>query len=159
MEVTRLRVAVGDHLLAIEHIGSTAICGLSAKPIIDIGAAVASSKEAIRYLAPLTELGYEFRGANGLPGRAYFVKGHPRTHHLHVLEVTSSAWANHLAFRDYLCKDDHAAKEYDRVKRQLAEMHPTDRVAYTNGKAPFIQEILRRASEGGSSRALIASRG
>lgn len=146
-EATRLRVAIGDHVLAIEHIGSTAICGLSAKPIIDIGVAVTNSNEAIRCIAPLTTLGYEFRGENGIPGRFYFVKGRPRTHHLHVLESTSSAWVNHLAFRDFLSTHEDAAKEYDRVKRQLAKEHPTDRVAYTNGKAPFIQEILARASE------------
>jgi GrpB-like predicted nucleotidyltransferase (UPF0157 family) len=105
----------------------------------------AIGEQAERCIAPLANLGYEYRGENGIPGRFYFVKGDPRTHHLHVSNGRSSAWGNHLAFRDHLRQNGDAAKEYDRLERRLAETFRDDKASYTEGKAPFIEAVLRRA--------------
>ncbi len=101
-EEARLRDAVGEHVTAIEHVGSTSICGISAKPIIDIAVGVRELADAEKCVRPLEEMGYEYRGENGIPGRYYFIKGEPRTHHLHMVELDSELWKNHLLFRDYL---------------------------------------------------------
>ncbi len=139
--------AIGEYVLEIEHIGSTAICGVSAKPVIDIAAAVVGPVQAGRCIDPLTNLGYTYRGEYGIRGRLYFVKGYPRTHHLHLLNVQSVEWASHLAFRDALRRDGGLAQEYDRLKRGLAERYRADKAPYTAGKAPFIQAVLKRALE------------
>jgi GrpB-like predicted nucleotidyltransferase (UPF0157 family) len=144
-EEARLREAIGEHLVAIEHIGSTAICGLSAKPIIDIAAAVRQASDAERCVRPLENIGYEYRGESGIAGRYYFVKGEPRTHHLHMVELAGDFWRGHLLFRDYLRKHREIAEEYERLKRDLAIKNEMDRKAYTEGKGTFIEEVLKRA--------------
>ena len=88
-EAARLFASLGNDALDVQHIGSTAIPGLPAKPILDIGVAVANFEEAIRCVPLLEQLGYTYRGENGIPRRHYFVKGNPRTHHLHMLEIAS----------------------------------------------------------------------
>lgn len=145
-EELRLRHAMGARAVWIEHVGSTAVCGLSAKPIIDIAVAVKQAADAASSVSALKEIGYEYRGENGIRGRFYFVKGAPRTHHLHVVEMDSELWRNHLLFRDYLRMHNGAVHEYERLKRRLALEYPTDREAYTEGKASFICEVLTRAS-------------
>ncbi len=144
-EEARLREAVGEYVVAFEHVGSTAVCGLSAKPIIDIAAAVRGAADAGRCVGPLEGIGYEYRGENGIAGRFYFVRGEPRTHHLHVVELGGEFWESHLAFRDYLRTHREAADEYDRLKRGLASKYPGDRGAYTEGKAAFIEGVLKKA--------------
>ena len=142
-EEARLRAAVGGRVVAFEHVGSTAVCGISAKPIIDIAAAVLDAAEAERCVGPLQAIGYEYRGDGGIAGRFYFVKGEQRTHHLHMSELGSDIWRNHLAFRDYLRQHPTAADEYERLKRDLASKYRNDRGAYTEGKAAFIEAILK----------------
>ena len=136
----RRRKSVGKHIIAVEHLGSTSICGISAKPILDIGAAIENFSDGERLVAPLENLGYIFRGENGIPGRHYFVKGEPRrTHHLHIVEAKSDFWKGHRLFRDYLRENPAAAKEYENLKKSLAETHAEDRRQYTAGKAAFIE--------------------
>ena len=108
-EKARLLGAVGEFGVDVEHIGSTSVCGIRAKPILDIGIAVKDSAAGEKCVAPLERLGYEFRGENGITGRLYFVKGAPRTHHLHILSAASREWRNHLFFRDYLRQNRSAA--------------------------------------------------
>lgn len=144
-EAERLRAAAGEYVLAVEHVGSTAVCGLSAKPVIDIAVAVREIKDAGKCVAPLRRIGYEYRGEQGIPGRHYFVKGVPRTHHLHMLESSSDVWRNHLLFRDYLLRHRGAAEEYEELKKGLAEKYSDNREAYTEGKAAFIEGVLRAA--------------
>ncbi|HEX8070757.1 MAG TPA: GrpB family protein [Pyrinomonadaceae bacterium] len=144
-EAARLRAAAGAHFVAIEHVGSTSVCGLSAKPILDIAAAVRELADVGPCVAPLADLGYEYRGAAGIPGRRYFVKGEPRTHHLHVAEWRGDFWRTHLLFRDYLRRHAEAAAAYEALKRELAQKYRTNRVAYTEGKAAFIEHFLRLA--------------
>lgn len=144
-EEARLREVIGEHVVAIEHIGSTAICGLSAKPIIDVAAAVHETADAGKCVKPLENIGYEYRGESGIAGRYYFVKGEPRTHHLHMVGSGSDLWRSHLSFRNYLRQNRAVAEEYERLKRDLAEKYKRDREAYTEGKATFIEEVLKKA--------------
>ncbi|HEY9403404.1 MAG TPA: GrpB family protein [Pyrinomonadaceae bacterium] len=144
-EEARLREAIGEHVIAIEHIGSTAVCGLSAKPIIDIAAAVCEAADAERCVKPLEDIGYEYRGESGIAGRYYFVKGEPRTHHLHMVRLSSDLWRSHLLFRNYLRQNREVAEEYESLKRDLAEKYKRDREAYTDGKTTFIEEVLKKA--------------
>jgi GrpB-like predicted nucleotidyltransferase (UPF0157 family) len=145
-EAYRLRSSIGDYILDIQHIGSTSIPGMSAKPILDIGIAVENFEEAGRCVPPMEELGYTYKGENGIPRRHYFVKGDPRTHHVHMFELESEEWINHLLFRDYLIKDPKTAQEYARLKEELVKRFPTNREAYQAGKDGFIKEVLRQAS-------------
>mgnify|MGYP001095876825 CR=1 FL=1 len=85
-EKALLQAAIGNHVLDIQHVGSTAIPGMIAKPLIDIGVAVESFEEATVCIQPVERLGYEYRGEYGIPRRHFFVKGDPRTHHIHMNE-------------------------------------------------------------------------
>jgi GrpB-like predicted nucleotidyltransferase (UPF0157 family) len=90
-------------------------------------------------------LGYEYRGEYGIAGRHYFVKGEPRTHHLHMVELKSDFWQSHLLFRDYLRQNPAVAGEYDNLKKNLAEKYAENRNAYLEGKAEFIENALKEA--------------
>ena len=146
-EKARLQDVVGEIILAIEHIGSTSICGISAKPVLDIAVAIEKYSDGDKCVAPLEDLGYEYRGAHGIAERRYFVRGAPRTHHLHMLEVKSDAWRGHLLFRDCLRRNSMIAAEYDNLKKNLALTYAKDRVAYLAGKTEFIENVLLRAAK------------
>lgn len=144
-EKAALEGALGTLALDIQHVGSTSIPGMPAKPIIDIAIAIPDYDEASVCVPPLEALGYEYRGEFGIPRRHYFSKGDPRTFHLHMVEIKSTQWVNMLGFRDYLRQAPQAAKEYAELKRQLADRYPLDREAYLEGKADFIQRIIQAA--------------
>jgi len=126
----------------VEHIGSTAIPGLVAKPVIDIMAAVESLDASRPSFAALARLGYCYA-----PYRAdsehWFCKPSPafRTHHLHLVPIESPRWREPIAFRDYLRSHARVAAEYGELKRRLAQAHRFDREAYTEAKGPFIARI------------------
>jgi len=145
-EKSCLHAAVGMYVLDIEHVGSTSIPGMAAKPIIDIAIAVKNFEAAGVCIRPIEELGYEYRGENGIPRRHFFAKGNPRTHHIHMNEIGSRDWKEHILFRDYLRKHSGVAKEYAALKMELARLYPKDRLPYTDGKAPFIKSILQVAN-------------
>jgi GrpB-like predicted nucleotidyltransferase (UPF0157 family) len=140
-----LQAAIGPHVLDIQHVGSTSIPGMIAKPIIDIGIAVTSFEGARVCIQPIEQLGYVYRGEHGIPRRHFFVKGEPRTHHLHINEMDSREWENQVLFRDYLVQHAGLAEEYATLKTQLAQRYRTDREAYLDGKAPFIERVLEMA--------------
>jgi len=142
-EKVRLQAAVGQYVLDIQHVGSTSIPGMIAKPII--GIAVSSFEEACVCIQPIQQLGYEYRGELGIPRRHYFVKGDPRTHHIHINEIGSCDWENQVLFRDTLIQHPRLAEEYAALKTDLAQRYPTERGAYLDGKAPFIERVLRMA--------------
>jgi GrpB-like predicted nucleotidyltransferase (UPF0157 family) len=98
-------------------------------------------------VALLEKIGYEYRGENGIAGRFYFVKGEPRTHHLHMFLPEHDAFRNHLLFRDYLLQNSAVAGEYDKLKKDLAQKFQNDRDAYLDGKADFIEKILKIARQ------------
>jgi GrpB-like predicted nucleotidyltransferase (UPF0157 family) len=141
-----MRAVLDEVALRIDHIGSTAIPGLAAKPIIDIQISVASFEPLDAYRAPLVGLGYAFRSDNTERTKRYFrePRGARRTH-VHVRRAGSFSEQFALLFRDYLRAHPLEASEYGELKRRLAEQHRHDRRAYTEAKVPFTWEIVRRA--------------
>jgi len=137
-----LRDSVGECILDIQHIGSTSIPGMIAKPIIDIGMAIANFEEGQKLIEPIEKLGYQYKGENGIPRRHYFVKGDPTTHHLHIVEIDSNEWKKNIFFRDSLRKNKGLADGYIRIKTELAEKFKNDRLAYTEGKTDFVNYVL-----------------
>lgn len=148
-ERERLCAGLGTHVLDVQHIGSTSIPGMLAKPILDIGVAVANFEEAACCIPLMERLGYSYKGENGIPRRHYFVKGEPRTHHLHMLEVASEEWKHHLLFRDYLRENPEVMRAYVELKQRLAAQFAADRQAYQSGKDSFIQAVLLTAKTEG----------
>lgn len=142
-----LKKAVGEYAIEIEHIGSTSVFGLDAKPIIDIVVAVEKIEDAEKCVPPLENIGYEYRGEQGIAGRYYFSKGTPTlsTHHLNVVEINGDFWKSHILFRDYLRQHDDAAAEYGNLKRKLAAKYKNNRKEYTESKAEFIEKVLTAA--------------
>jgi GrpB-like predicted nucleotidyltransferase (UPF0157 family) len=143
-----LRTALGSKVLEIRHIGSTAIPGMPAKPIIDILVAVRNLADVSDFLNALVRLGYEDKGDGGVVGRRYFVKGTEagRTHHLNFYEMNSPGWATHILFCEYLKSHNEVAEEYADLKQTLAKKFPTDRASYANGKEQFVTAVLERAA-------------
>jgi GrpB-like predicted nucleotidyltransferase (UPF0157 family) len=145
-ERDRLFDLLPDRFAAIEHIGSTAVPGFPAKPVIDLLAGVSSMAEADALLAPLCAYGYdtsaEFNAT--LPDRRWLMRHAlgKRTHHLHLVVYGGESWVRHLQFRDLLRTDPATAARYARLKQGLAEQHRQDREAYTQAKAAFIEEVL-----------------
>lgn len=142
--------------LTIQHVGSTAVPGLAAKPIIDLDVVIESERVLPDVVARLHGPGYRHQGDQGIPGReALARKGEdvPRdgsgrvwpVHHLYVCAQDSRELARHLALRDYLRADDAAARAYGDLKRGLARQFASDREAYTQAKTRFIEDIYRRA--------------
>jgi GrpB-like predicted nucleotidyltransferase (UPF0157 family) len=146
-ERDRIDAAIGDVILAIEHVGGTAVPGLPAKPVIDLMVGVEDIERAGPAVAGLINLGYEYipELESQLPDRRYFRKGTPETHHVHMVPVSSDYWAEHLLFRDYLRSHPQAAEEYGKLKRGLAGRHRLDRDAYRAGKVPFIDTVVAAA--------------
>jgi len=138
--------ALGGLALDIEHVGSTAVPGLSAKPIVDIDVVVrpVDMTDAIRCLA---RIGYVHEGNLGVLGRDAFIRppGSP-AHHLYLCPVGSPALRAHLRFRDYLRANPAASDEYAELKGTLASRVGDDRSAYTAGKGAFVEAALRRSS-------------
>jgi GrpB-like predicted nucleotidyltransferase (UPF0157 family) len=134
---------------SIEHIGSTAVPGLNAKPVIDIMAPVESLIASRAALPVLEKTGYcyaEYRA----DVMHWFCKPSPsfRTHHLHLVPFGSRLWIERLAFRDYLRTHRQVATEYAQLKKRLAKQYHLDREAYTDAKTPFVDRILRLGLEG-----------
>lgn len=148
-EKVKLKEILNDKVISIEHIGSTSIEGLGAKPIIDIAIGVKDLETVMDFNEPLQKLGYEFVYHKEFPERRFFRKGEWRagTHHLHFYEFESEHWNNQILFRDYLRTYPNALKEYQQLKVNLAAKYRFDRVSYTEAKAPFIQKILYKAKK------------
>lgn len=147
-ERKQIEKALGDSIIDIQHIGSTSVPGLAAKPVIDITIAVRDLEEARRMIVePLARLGYEYvpEFEAVMPGRLYFRKGSPRTHHIHVYVEDTADWRRHVQFRDYLREHPDAVAEYAALKQRLAEEHGTDMDGYTDAKSNFIRGIEEKA--------------
>ena len=143
-ERARLRQALGADALDIQHIGSTAVPGLVAKPLLDIGIAVADEVIATACIPRIAMLGYTYREYRG-PGQGYFFDRGPEqqlTHYLHLLLISDPGWWNDLRFRDYLRAHPAARDAYQQLKQDLATQYAADRAAYSAAKTTFIQEIL-----------------
>lgn len=140
---------IGDYIADIQHVGSTSIEGLTAKPIMDIAVGVKSLKTAEDFKDILEGAGYKCRGDAGIPGRVFFVKGNDdfQTHYLHIEVYKGPLWENHIYFRDYLCSDEKVKEQYLKLKKVLAEKYSDDRYAYTNEKNEFITAVMKKAKE------------
>jgi GrpB-like predicted nucleotidyltransferase (UPF0157 family) len=143
-----LRQALGDVALRIDHIGSTSVPGLAAKPIIDIQISVVRLEPVEPFRDRLCGWGLVYRADNPERTKRYFreAPGQPRTH-VHVRRAGSFSEQFPLLFRDFLRVDRRAAADYVSVKRALAELHPHDGQAYTDAKAAICWEIIQRADE------------
>lgn len=141
----RAQDALGDLALSIEHVGSTAVPGLAAKPVIDMVVVIASDDDLEEAIRRLEAMGYQARGELGVPGREAFTwpEGE-RRHHLYVSPSTSDELRAQVRFRDMLLADPELARRYEILKRDLAERYRDDRPAYTDAKTEFIESALRR---------------
>src|SRR3989442_9032461 len=158
-EHARLQAAIGEWAADIQHVGSTAIPGIAAKPIIDIAVHLRALVDALQCITPLVELGYESLGEFGIPGRIYFRKltdsplpgqtygGAGRTHQIHMYERTNEQYEKQVVFSDCLRAHADAAQEYEALKRQLAVRHEGDVEAYALAKSEFVLEVLRLARQ------------
>ena len=131
----------------VHHIGSTSVPGLAAKPVLDIMPIAGGPAEGLEAVSRMTELGYRYRGENGIPGRFYFdrVVDGRTVAHVHMLPVGHPDAGKHLAFRDYLRNHPEAARDYERLKRELASKYRNDRRTYTDSKAEFTSGIIATA--------------
>ncbi|MHB8246795.1 MAG: GrpB family protein [Acidimicrobiales bacterium] len=148
-EAARIAGALGDQLLGIEHIGSTAVEGLAAKPVIDIQVGVRSLGATPRLVEAMGRLGYAYvpELEAEMPNRRYFRKtaGGIRTHQVHLVErADTDWWDRHVAFRDWLRSHPEDAAAYAALKDELARAHRNDRHAYTDEKTGFIDTIVKR---------------
>jgi GrpB-like predicted nucleotidyltransferase (UPF0157 family) len=148
-EKEKLVTAIGPFCASIEHIGSTAVPGLAAKPVIDILIGVHHLQDAPLFIPPLVELGYEYipEHERELPERRYLHKivGGLHTYHLHIVEPATRFYTVQLSFRDYLRSHAETAREYAELKKLLAARFTHDRSAYTEAKSGFIQEVLNKS--------------
>ena len=137
-------------VVEVHHVGSTAVPGLAAKPVLDMMPVAAGPAEALAAVPRMTSLDYRYRGENGIPGRCSFEKDvDGRTvAHVHLFTLDHPTIRKHLAFRDYLRTHRDAARDYERLKRALAEKYRDDREAYTDAKAAFIEGNIDAAMGG-----------
>lgn len=145
-ESARVGAALAPRALRVEHIGSTSVPGLLAKPIIDIAVAVSSAESAAACVAPLQTLGYEYRGVHGDdPAHHYFVldRDGRRHAHIHLWILPAAGWDRHLRFRDLLRARPDLAGAYAREKLRVAEAVGWNKLAYSEAKSPFVEALLR----------------
>lgn len=149
LESIAIAKALEQNVVAIYHIGSTAIPNIYAKPIIDLLVEVNNINEVDSQNATMETLGYQAMGEFGIVGRRYFRKHNPlgtRTHHVHIFETHSPEITRHLTFRDYMISHPVEAQEYSDLKRKLAKKYPHDIEGYMDGKDEFIKDIDRKAA-------------
>jgi GrpB-like predicted nucleotidyltransferase (UPF0157 family) len=146
-EVPRVGRALGTPAVAIEHIGSTAVPGLAAKPIVDILVGFRELSLTDERVAAMQHAGYEFRGEAGVPGRLHFHRLSAGRHlfNVHIVEHGATHWRNNLLFRDYLRNHPEQARRYAALKRREAKKHPRDIWAYADGKRRFIEALIEKA--------------
>ncbi|SDO54708.1 GrpB domain, predicted nucleotidyltransferase, UPF0157 family [Streptococcus equinus] len=141
-----LQEALGNLILRIEHVGSTSVPGLSAKPIIDIDLVIACDTDLSEVIKALAAIGYIHEGNLGIEGReafAYSGKEHLQVHHLYVCPEDSPELKHHLAFRDYLRSHPEAVLAYGNVKEKAAKLFPKDIDSYIAYKSSIIEEIYK----------------
>jgi GrpB-like predicted nucleotidyltransferase (UPF0157 family) len=145
-EADLLRAALGADLVAIEHMGSTAVPGLAAKPVIDISVGLRRAELSADAIAALERQGYEYLGENGLPGRLFLRKNEvgKRTHHVHAVVHGGEHWHRHRAFHDYLRVHPEEARRYAAEKRRFAA-HASTHGDYWERKQPYVDALFARA--------------
>ncbi len=146
--IERLKHLLGNTAIDIQHIGSTAISSIHAKPIIDIVVGVYDLNDIMPFIARLRKNGFVFRGED-VSDQVLFVKGDfekdIRTHHIHVVKWNGDKWNNYINFRDYLNAFPKKAAKYDNFKQKLSMQFSEKRKQYTEGKQELIEEFLEEA--------------
>lgn len=151
-EAEEIKQILGENCVSIHHIGSTAVVGLAAKPIIDIMPIVKNLDLVDLLSSEFEEIGYEYMGEFGIPSRRYLRKGgDERTHQIHIFAQSDSGSINrHLIFRDYLRAHEDVKNAYAKLKIELAQKHPYNMDGYCDGKEAFVKEIETKALIWGS---------
>ncbi|HMP90417.1 MAG TPA: GrpB family protein [Kiritimatiellia bacterium] len=145
-EIERKKLSESPGCLCLAHIGSTAVPGLSAKPIVDIAMRIDSTLHRDSIFNFLREAGYIHHGEYGLPGREFFTRGDPPVIHLHVVNEISPHWHAWINFRNYLRQHPDCARQYEIEKKRLIMEAGINRNAYTIAKSVFIQNVLSKAT-------------
>lgn len=141
----RVLCAMGAIVIAVEHVGSTSVPNLAAKPIIDLDVLV-RSEDVPAAIAALEQLGYRHEGNLGVAGReAFRWTARGPEHHLYVCPEGSHAFRRHIALRDYLRTHPDDAREYEQLKRRLANQHRDDRTRYQDSKCAFVESLTKKA--------------
>ena len=143
-EKAKVVAATGIVAKRVEHIGSTAVPVLGAKPIIDLMVGVLKVEAAQRQIEALEGVGYEWRGET-VPGTLYLRKAEPRRFNLHLTKWEGKFWIDHLLFRDFLRTHPEIARQYERLKRELMARLASDPPAYNAAKSSFIESIVQQA--------------
>lgn len=144
-EQQHLQKTLGNTIVDIQHIGSTAVSGLAAKPIIDILIGLQAISPATKPIAVLETVSYEYLGEAGVPGRLYFRKRHPHMFNVHLVQWGSEVWTNNLLLRDFLRAHPDEAERYGRHKQELITRRIATLLAYSAEKGSVIAELLGRA--------------
>jgi GrpB-like predicted nucleotidyltransferase (UPF0157 family) len=144
-EGLRITDACGHLVLRTEHIGSTSVPGLVAKPVLDLMPILRSYDDGFACVAPMRALGYWYAGDFGIAGRHLFVKGSPRTHHAHMLVEGCNEAIRHVAVRDTLRSHPHLAERYAKLKFELAAAFGDNREGYAQAKSDFMRELFDAA--------------
>lgn len=144
-----LKEVLGDMIIEIHHVGSTAIKGLKAKPIIDILIAIENLNNIEEIENILKDYDYSNRGHQGVEDRYFFAKGpeDSRTHYIHFVEKNNNTYYNLVYFKRYLLDHIEYIKEYCTLKQNLAIKYPEERSKYTAGKNEFITSVIEKAKE------------
>jgi GrpB-like predicted nucleotidyltransferase (UPF0157 family) len=146
-----LQTVLGETSAKVEHIGSTAVVGLAAKPIIDIMVGLPDFSVADKLVPGIETLGYEYikKYEDEMPFRRYFAKNlnGVRTNQIHMVEIGSGFWERHLLFRDYLRQNPETANKYAALKKRLTEREWIDVNEYADAKTEFIKDIESKARE------------
>lgn len=144
-EAAAIRGVMGNEIVELEHIGSTSVPGLPAKPTIDLLLSVDTFAPLEHYSALLAPLGYKHQPHVNDSERLFFWKGRPRTYHLHIVEYATWEHQRHLLFRDYLRMHAEVAAQYTALKRELAQRFKHNRTGYTTAKSEFINTTIEQA--------------
>lgn len=145
-----MRTILGDTCIDIQHVGSTSIKHICAKPIIDIAVAVNELADILPHNDVLANNGFYYRKEEATGQLLYLMgdlKNEIKTHHIHVVKYNSVNWRNYLNFRDYLNQFPEKAKLYNDLKQELAEKYASERKLYTAGKKDLIEQLLNEATE------------
>lgn len=143
----QLSKAIGDIVLGVEHIGSTSIPGILAKPIVDIMIGVKSLSLEKFQIDKVIEIGYEYLGEAGVSGRLHFRKRCPKVYNVHITRFGKFIWNNNILLRDYLRNNKDETKRYSDLKKIIISEGISALLEYSEHKADFISEILKKANE------------
>lgn len=149
--IEQLTAILGSLAIEIQHVGSTAIKGIKAKPIIDIALAVDDLELNENIVAGLNKAGYFKSKSHRIAGDVLYCDGdefaETRSFHIHIVKCESKEWKDYICFKDYLNKNEEAAKEYEKVKIELANLNLDNRITYTEGKNKIIAKLLEEAKK------------